>query len=50
MNRQLAPYSANLLSGAVVEVVNLDGYELPLFSVHKERELGHHEFAKTFLL
>jgi NAD(P)H-dependent FMN reductase len=42
-------YAATLLDGAVVEVLDLNDYELPLFSVDKEQVLGHPELAKAFM-
>ena len=47
--KQLVTYAASLLKGADVEVLDLNDYELPLFSVDKEEELGHPALAKAFL-
>jgi chromate reductase len=49
INKQLVTYAANLLEGADVEVLDLNDYEMPLFSVDKEEELGHPALAKAFL-
>ena len=49
INKQLAAYAASLLEGAEVEVLDLNDYELPLYSVDKEQELGHPELAQAFL-
>jgi chromate reductase len=49
INKQLVTYAASLVDGAEVEVLDLNDYELPLFSVDREAELGHPELAKTFL-
>mgnify|MGYP003612840163 CR=1 FL=1 len=49
INKQLVTYAASLLKGADVEVLDLNDYELPLFSVDKEEELGHPALAKAFL-
>jgi chromate reductase len=49
INKQLVTYAASLIDGAEVEVLDLNDYELPLFSVDREAELGHPELAKTFL-
>jgi len=49
INKQLAKYAASLLENADVEVLDLNDYELPLFSVDKEQELGQPELAKLFL-
>ena len=49
INNQLASYAASLLEEAEVEVLNLNDYELPLFSEDRETELGQPELAKAFL-
>lgn len=48
INKKLVTYAASLLDGAVVEVLDLNNYELPLFSVDKEAELGSPELAAEF--
>jgi len=49
INKQLVTYAASLVDGAEVEVLDLNDYELPLFSVDREAELGHPEPAQAFL-
>ncbi len=49
INKQLVTYASSLIEGAEVEVLDLNDYELPLFSVDKEEELGHPELARAFL-
>ena len=49
INKQLVTYAASLVEGAEVEVLDINDYELPLFSVDREAELGHPELAKAFL-
>ncbi len=49
INKQLVTYAASLVEGAEVEVLDINDYELPLFSVDRESELGHPELAKAFL-
>ncbi|MCB2427488.1 NADPH-dependent FMN reductase [Methylophaga pinxianii] len=49
INKQLVTYAANLIENAEVEVLDLNDYELPLFSVDKEKELGQPALAKAFL-
>ncbi len=49
INKQLAAYAASLLAGAEVELLDLNDYELPLFSTDREAELGQPELAKAFL-
>ena len=49
INKKLAVYASSLFRDADVEVLDLNDYELPLFSVDKEAELGKPELAKKFL-
>lgn len=49
INKKLAIYTASLFKNVEVEVLDLNDYELPLFSVDKEAELGKPELAKKFL-
>jgi chromate reductase len=49
INKKLATYSANLLENAQVETLDLNQYELPLFSEDKEKEIGQPDLAKNFL-
>lgn len=49
INKQLVAYAASLVEGAEVEVLDLNDYELPLFSVDREAELGHPELALAFV-
>ncbi|WP_250655995.1 NADPH-dependent FMN reductase [Alkalimarinus coralli] len=49
INKQLVEYAAHLLNKADVEVLDLNDYELPLYSQDKEEELGHPKLAKDFL-
>jgi chromate reductase, NAD(P)H dehydrogenase (quinone) len=49
INKQLVAYAASLVEDAEVEVLDLNDYELPLFSEDREAELGHPELAKAFL-
>jgi len=49
INKQLVTYAAGLVEGAEVEVLDLNDYELPLFSMDREAELGQPELAKAFL-
>jgi chromate reductase, NAD(P)H dehydrogenase (quinone) len=49
INKKLVSYAANLLNDASVEVLDLNDYELPLFSEDKEAEIGKPDLAKLFL-
>ncbi|OQK16147.1 NADPH-dependent FMN reductase [Methyloprofundus sedimenti] len=49
LNKELARYAAGLLDDASVEVLDLNDYELPLFSVDREAQIGQPEPAKAFL-
>ena len=49
INKQLVVYASTLLDGAEVEVLDLNDYELPLYSVDKEKELGHPQLAQVFM-
>ncbi len=49
INKILATYAASLLDNVSVDVLDLNDYELPLFSVDKEAEIGEPELAKKFL-
>lgn len=47
INKQLAHYAASLVQGAEINLIDLNDYELPLFGVEKEAELGQPELAKA---
>ena len=49
INKQLVEYAGRLLSKASVEVLDLNDYELPLYSQDRENKLGHPKLAKDFL-
>ncbi len=48
INKSLASYAVSLIEGAESEVLDLNNYELPLFSADKEAELGAPDLAKDF--
>ena len=49
INKQLVTYVAGLIDNADVEILDLNDYELPLFSVDREAELGQPALAQAFL-
>lgn len=49
INKKLATYAASLFENATVEVLDLNDYQMPIFSVDIEKEIGQHELAKAFL-
>jgi len=48
INKQLATYTASLFENCSVEVLDLNDYELPLFSVDKEKNNGIPTLAQDF--
>lgn len=48
INRQLATFAANQFQNASVEILDLNNYEMPIFSVDKEKENGIHPLAQEF--
>lgn len=48
INKQLATYAASLVEGADVEILDINDYEMPLFSQDREDELGQPEQALQF--
>jgi len=48
INRALAAYAAKMLDAGNVEVLNIHDYEMPLFSVEREQELGSPPKAQAF--
>ena len=49
INKKLATYAAHLFENADVEVLDLNDFQMPLFSVDIEKIIGQHELAKAFL-
>ena len=49
INKKLATYASSLFENAEVEVLDLNQYEAPLFSVDVESEIGQAEEALLFL-
>ena len=48
INKQLAIYAASLFENASVEVLDLNDYDMPVFSVDREKEDGIHPLAQQF--
>jgi NAD(P)H-dependent FMN reductase len=48
INKKLVTYAAGLFRNVEVEILDLNDYELPLFSVDREMQLGHPPLAKDF--
>jgi chromate reductase len=49
INNHLVRYAASQLEDAETEILNINDYELPLFSEDREEQLGQPELAKGFL-
>jgi chromate reductase len=49
INKKLATYAASLFENAEVEVLDLNDFQMPLFSVDIEVTIGQHPLAKAFL-
>jgi chromate reductase len=48
VNKQLAVYAANLFSNATIEILDLNNYEMPIYSVDREKENGIAPLAQEF--
>jgi NAD(P)H-dependent FMN reductase len=49
INKRLVTWASGLLDGPEVEILDLNDYQLPLFSVDREDELGQPQLAQAFL-
>lgn len=49
INKKLVTYATSLLEDVSVEILDLNDFELPLFSQDREAELGQPQLAKDFL-
>lgn len=48
INKQLATYAAHQFQNAAVEVLDLNAYEMPVYSVDKEKDNGIPQLAQDF--
>ncbi|MCU0349583.1 MAG: NAD(P)H-dependent oxidoreductase [Flavobacterium sp.] len=48
INKQLATFAAHQFENTTVEILDLNHYEMPIYSVDKEKEIGIPEAAHTF--
>jgi NAD(P)H-dependent FMN reductase len=48
INKQLAVYAAQQFQNAKLDILDLNDYEMPVFSVDKEKENGIHNLANDF--
>jgi chromate reductase len=49
INKILVTHASSLLENVNIEILDLNDYELPMFSEDKEMEIGQPELAKQFL-
>jgi NAD(P)H-dependent FMN reductase len=49
INKKLATYAAHLFENGEVEVLDLNDFQMPIYSVDIEKEIGHHALAQAFL-
>lgn len=49
INKKLAIYASSLFMNAQVEVLDLNDYDLPVFGVDLEKEIGKPELSQKFL-
>lgn len=47
INKSLVTYAANLVEGAEVEILDLNDYEMPIYSSDRENESGIHPLAQA---
>jgi len=49
INKKLVTYATSLFDSAQTEILDINDYEMPLFSVDREAVLGHPKLAQDFL-
>ncbi|MCG9681859.1 NAD(P)H-dependent oxidoreductase [Vibrio sp. Isolate23] len=48
INQKLAFYAAKQIEGADISLIDINDYEMPIFSEHREKELGSPQQAQQF--
>ncbi|MBX2870697.1 MAG: NAD(P)H-dependent oxidoreductase [Saprospiraceae bacterium] len=48
INKQFANFAAQQIPGAEVEVLDLNDYEMPIYSIDREKEFGIPQLAQVF--
>lgn len=48
INQQLATFTANQIEGAEITILDLNDFEMPIYSTDKEKDSGIPELAKAF--
>jgi chromate reductase, NAD(P)H dehydrogenase (quinone) len=49
INQQFAVYTAKQFEDSSIEILNLNHFDLPLYSVDREKEMGHPKLAHQFI-
>lgn len=49
INKQLATYASTFFEGNDIQIIDLNDFEMPIFSVDKEAANGYPEAAKNFI-
>ncbi|KZN61230.1 NADPH-dependent FMN reductase [Pseudoalteromonas luteoviolacea] len=49
INKTLAKYAASLIEGAYVDILDLNDFELPIYSEDREKEIGQPKLAQNFI-
>lgn len=49
INKRFATYTANLYNEAKIEIIDLNNYQLPIFTVDLEEEIGYPDIVKLFV-
>ncbi|RZJ24224.1 MAG: NADPH-dependent oxidoreductase [Flavobacterium sp.] len=49
INKKLATYATTLFGSNDVEILDINDYEMPLYTIDREAAIGQHELAQAFL-